>query len=88
MDPSTKVGVLAGIGIMSLASWAHAMSNSAVLQDWFPWLRDIFVLVDTVAPFIVFFGAWILFYALLRRPIIATVLAVVLAAILGVLVWL
>ena len=87
MEPGTKIGILVGISIMGLASWVHALSSSETLQGWLPGVWEAVQFLDTAAPFIVFLGAWILFFALLRRPLLAIIIATAIAIALGLLIW-
>ncbi len=87
MEPGTKLGIAIGLAIMGFASWVHSLGASRTLQNWFPGMWEALQWIDKGAPFIVFLGAWVLFFAIFRRPIVATILSTAIAVILGLLIW-
>ena len=87
MEPGTKIGILLGVSIMGFASWIHALGSSETLQNWLPGVWEVVQILDQAAPFIVFLGAWILFFAVLRQPILAIIFALVVAVVLGIFIW-
>ena len=87
LEPATKIGILLGVSIMGFASWVHSLGTSSTLQGFLPGVWEAVQFIDQAAPFIVFAGAWVLFFAVFRRPVIATIFALAMAVILGLLIW-
>ena len=87
MEPGRKIGVLVGFIIIGVASWVHSLSKSATLQGWFPGVFEKLQDIVAVAPFLIFFGFYVIFYSLIRRPFVSLILTVPIALVLAMLLW-
>ncbi len=87
MELRQKLGILIGISILGLASWLHSLARSENFASWFPGAYDFVGRASVVTPVIVFFGFYILFISILRRPIISLIVAMPFTIVVALLLW-